>query len=244
MKGILGIVTIILAVLAVFFLFGEGLKIQQDQSENKIFQIVRVSPKTHEVLIVKDDNSGERHASIGSVLDVLQNKKMALITNGGIFKPDFQPEGLYVHNSVEEVGINTKKGEGNFYMRPGGVFSVRDGRFFVETLAQFQGKEIKPEEATQSGPMLILGGEINPRFNPDSNSKRLRSGVGVSSSGSAIFVISKREVTFFEFAAFLKENGAIDALYLDGVISKMYIPGIRPFDLGGDFSTMIVVAEK
>ena len=45
-------------------------------------------------------------------------------------------------------------------------------------------------------------------------------------SGKVIFAISKQQVNFYEFASFLRELGCVNALYLDGTVSRMYLPAI------------------
>ena len=48
------------------------------------------------------------------------------------------------------------------------------------------------------------------------------------SNGAVFFAISNEPVTFYEFVTFFKENLECDnAIYLDGAISEMYVPGYR-----------------
>ncbi|QHS58592.1 phosphodiester glycosidase family protein [Chitinophaga agri] len=72
------------------------------------------------------------------------------------------------------------------------------------------------------------------------------SGVGILSNGNVVFIISKEaNTTFFDFASIFKDLfGCSDALYLDGAISKMYLPQHRPEDTGGDFGVIISVTGK
>ena len=69
--------------------------------------------------------------------------------------------------------------------------------------------------ATQSGPMLLIGGKLHPRFNSDGPSRLVRNGVGVAGPGSAWFAISEEGVSFGRFARFFRDElGCTDALYL------------------------------
>ncbi len=52
--------------------------------------------------------------------------------------------------------------------------------------------------ATQSGPLLVHGGDIHPDFNANSTNKKIRSGVGVTKDGLVIFAISITPVTFYD----------------------------------------------
>ena len=71
--------------------------------------------------------------------------------------------------------------------------------------------------ATQSGPLLVEGGRIHPRFREGSASCRARSGVGVTAEGQVVLAISNGAVNFYDFARFFRDTlGTPDALYLDG----------------------------
>lgn len=47
---------------------------------------------------------------------------MVAVMNGGIFEPGFVPSGLLVQDGVELTPINRNNGEGNFFLKPNGVF--------------------------------------------------------------------------------------------------------------------------
>ena len=62
----------------------------------------------------------------------------------------------------------------------------------------------------------------------------MRSGIGVSDD-SVIFAISEQPVNFYEFATFFRDVlNCSSALYLDGVISRMYLPDLGKTDTNGD----------
>ena len=76
--------------------------------------------------------------------------------------------------------------------------------------------------ATQSGPMLVIDGEIHPKFSPGSSFKR-RNGVGVPDDHTAVFAISESAVNFHSFARlFRDELNCANALFFDGTISSLY----------------------
>ena len=61
-------------------------------------------------------------------------------------------------------------------------------------------------DATQSGPMLVIDGEMHPRFLSDSTSRFIRNGVGVTADGrQAIFAISNDAVSFYEFGSLFRD---------------------------------------
>ena len=104
-----------------------------------------------------------------------------------------------------------------------------------------------PSKTTsQSGPMLVIDGELHPRFLPSSDSRYVRNGVGVSDDGrTAWFAISDQAVTFHEFGRFFRDGlGARDALYFDGSISRLYAPELGRADWGRSLGPIIgIVAE-
>jgi len=99
--------------------------------------------------------------------------------------------------------------------------------------------------ATQSGPMLVIGGDLHPRFLPGSDSLNYRNGVGVSADGArAVFAISDARVNFHTFARFFRDGlGLPDALYLDGSISRFYAPDLGRRDGGFAIGPIVGVVE-
>lgn len=83
--------------------------------------------------------------------------------------------------------------------------------------------------------MLIIDGKINSLFLSDSQSKKIRNGVGIRNN-KLYFVISKNSVNFYNFAEFFQRNLKVEqALYLDGSISSLYVRNKRndqQFELG------------
>jgi uncharacterized protein YigE (DUF2233 family) len=171
-------------------------------------------------------------------------ERLIFATNAGIFDGTFTPCGLYVQDGGELVPLNLNTGTGNFYMKPNGVFLLGSrGAEIIESSA-YQSLPAKPMLATQSGPLLVSHGQINPRFAADSSSRRIRSGIGVISPSHIVFVISRDRVTFYEFALFFETNLQCgDALYLDGEISRFYPDPAGTSDRPEDFAGMFAVTE-
>lgn len=87
--------------------------------------------------------------------------------------------------------------------------------------------------ATQSGPMLVIDGDIHPRFLPESDSLKRRNGVGVTEDGDVIFVLADSPVRFYDFATYFRDElKTPNALYLDGTISRLYAPELERNDPG------------
>jgi uncharacterized protein YigE (DUF2233 family) len=76
--------------------------------------------------------------------------------------------------------------------------------------------------ATQSGPILLINGVVNPLFQPQSDSRKIRNGVGVINPNQVVLIMSETPVNFFEFAQIFARLSCRQALYLDGSISSLY----------------------
>jgi len=87
--------------------------------------------------------------------------------------------------------------------------------------------------------MLIIDGEINPKFKKGSTSLYVRNGVGILPDGRILFVMSKKEINFYDFAVFFKNKGCMNALYLDGFVSQIYLPEQNWKQLDGEFGVII-----
>ncbi len=147
-----------------------------------------------------------------------------LILNAGIYTPGLAPAGLHVENGAEARPLNLNDAPGNFHLLPNGVFSVVDGVAAVTETTAFGAADIQPRLAVQSGPMLLIDGDVHPAFDPASTSRFVRNGVGVRTDGSVLFAQSTGPVTFWEFAQFFLAHAAPNALYLDGSIVRMESP--------------------
>jgi uncharacterized protein YigE (DUF2233 family) len=160
-----------------------------------------------------------------------QGRHLRFATNAGIYDRQFAPLGLYVEDGKTRVPLNMARGNpnsGNFSLLPNGVFVVdAQGHAKVMTSqAWHDAKTPTPRLATQSGPMLLIDGEVNPAFTDASESMKWRSGVCARSPDEVIFAVSESPVNFHAFARlFRDELHCRDALFLDGTISQMYVDG-------------------
>jgi uncharacterized protein YigE (DUF2233 family) len=178
----------------------------------------------------------------------LQNQQKTLIfaMNAGMYTPENLPKGLYIENSQTLFPLDTaEKGFGNFYLQPNGVFAFDDTSAVILDTKSFQNVLHKPYHfATQSGPLLVVNNQINPVFTATSNSLFIRNGVGISADETLIFAISNQPINFHLFAAFFKEKlQCPNALFLDGAISKMYLPDINRLELNGNLGPFIVLLK-
>ncbi|MEM6316485.1 MAG: phosphodiester glycosidase family protein [Bacteroidota bacterium] len=173
-----------------------------------------------------------------------QSSKLAFVTNGGMYDPNQNPQGLLMQDGeIRQELDRQQSGNGNFYLQPNGVFLIDgNGQPKIVTTQDYltNNWESRAVQATQSGPMLVINGQYHPKFNLNSPNKNLRSGVGVIDANRVVFIISKLGVNFYDFARLFKEVfGCQNALFLDGVISQMYCPELNRYDTGGSFGTII-----
>lgn len=162
-----------------------------------------------------------------------EGKALGFAMNAGMYHRDLAPVGLYIEDGVEVAKLITSDGPGNFGLLPNGVFCIGDGFRVIESRA-FKKDHPACRYATQSGPMLVIDGELHPKLLADSDSLYVRNGVGVSADGQrAVFAISNEAVNFHAFARLFRDGlGLTDALYFDGNISRLYAPALGRHDGG------------
>lgn len=172
-----------------------------------------------------------------------RGKRLAFAMNAGMYHADRSPVGHYVENGVQHMRVITSAGPGNFGLLPNGVFCIARGRADVYETGAFLASEPACTFASQSGPMLVVDGELHPRFLPDSDSRYVRNGVGTSADGSrAIFAISRSPVTFHAFGTLFRDILEMpNALYFDGNISRLYAPDIGRDDAGFSMGPIVGV---
>lgn len=181
------------------------------------------------------DEDGNILGSFGRVEDSLpEGTRLGLAMNAGMFHDDRRPVGLYVEEGAQEMRLVTSEGPGNFGLLPNGVFCIENGRAHVVESRAFEALALPCRFASQSGPMLVIDGDLHPRFLPDSDSLNIRNGVGVAPDGqSVVLAISDEPVNFHHFARLFRDHLALpNALYFDGRVSRLFAPEIGRNDLG------------
>ena len=196
------------------------------------YTICEVSPGQEKLRLFLKDDKGAVYGQFTSVESARGPLRFAM--NAGMYHNDRAPVGHYVENGDEQMRVIPFAGSGNFGLLPNGVFCIRPGRADVIETKTFLREKPACTGATQSGPMLVIDGELHPRFLPDSTSRYIRNGVGASADGTrVVFAISENTVTFHEFGRLFRD--ALDlpqALYFDGNISRLHAPSIDRSDIG------------
>jgi uncharacterized protein YigE (DUF2233 family) len=204
----------------------EGLEVSCLTARQTTYVVVRVDPGVVLIKTLWKNAAGAPYGSLDEAYRQMGGDLLAL-TNAGIYSESHAPEGLHVEGGVTLSPLNLNGGEGNFYWKPNGIFYVADGGAGIIESEKFNSLSGRAgvQEATQSGPLLVIDGEVNQNLKPDSKSLYVRNGIGVKSPGEVYVVISEGEVSLYDFASVFKEQlHCRDALYLDGCVSQMYLP--------------------
>jgi uncharacterized protein YigE (DUF2233 family) len=236
-KEIILWIFLILLATTIFFVF--------NPKGNNDFISYTVDLQKQDLKLYYKDDKGLNFKSLGALKAWLErnDKTLQFAMNGGMYKQDNSPQGLFIENGLQINPLDTSNGNGNFYLKPNGVFYITKNRkagitqtdkvLGLDTLLY----------ATQSGPMLIIDGNMHPAFKEGSQNVNIRNGVGILPDNTIIFVLSKNEINFYEFANYLKKLGCKNALYLDGLVSRAYLPSEDWRQLDGNFGVIIGVEK-
>jgi len=209
------------------------------------YDLTSVDTAREQLVLFLDGADGQPFRAFARLREALaaRGKTLQFAMNAGMYEADGRPVGLLVIDGRERAPLNLQRGAGNFYLQPNGVFALtREGPKVVTTAAY---PSIAPTvlQATQSGPMLVVDGAINPAFSPTSTARHVRNGVCVH--GKVVHLaISRTKVTFHEFATYFRDVlGCRDALYLDGAISSVYHRDGASMGPGTDLGPMLGVVR-
>lgn len=204
------------------------------------------------VKIVWKDKEGKQLGSFPAVTKYLSGEGAVVTTlmNGGIFEPGRIPSGLLIQDGKELTPVNRRKGKGNFFLKPNGIFLIGSKGATVINTDEYPLKDVKVDQAVQSGPLLLRSGKTHPQFNKGSKSRLHRNGVGVTKEGKVVFAItdfdSPKFPNLFEFAQLFRTLGCDDALFLDGDLSDM-VSGkeiTKPSNHYGSIIAVVAEAKK
>lgn len=204
----------------------EGVEVSCLTFKQARYVVVRVDLNAALVKLLWRNPAGVPYGSLGEAYSQAGVDMLAL-TNAGIYSGNHAPEGLHIEGGMTLSSLNLNHGEGNFYWKPNGVFYVTDDAAGIVEAEKFNSLDERGSirEATQSGPLLVINGEVNRTLPPDSRSLYVRNGIGVKSADEVYILISEDEVSLHDFASvFAHQLHCRDALYLDGCVSQLYLP--------------------
>ena len=213
--------------------------------EGSRFTACRYDSSRHRIAIAdaRDGKALRGFAALGESLGP-EAETLLFAMNAGMYDEQGLPIGLHVENGRELHAVNLNDGPGNFHLKPNGVFAV-DANGKVSIVPGDNWGRRKALFASQSGPMLLIGGRLHPRIQPDGPSLHVRNGVGTADGRTAWFVISEDPVSFGRFARFFRDAlGCRDALFFDGAVSSLWDPGAGRMDRGYALGPMVAVFRR
>ena len=222
-RGLLGVFALFALSTANVHATTEYIKIEKNQKI--VADVVRIQ-QLDQLQLFLNNAKHQPYKKIKAVAkDLPQCQFLSFAMNAGMYHANYSAVGLYIENTKQFSKLNTQtKGFGNFLMQPNGVLAWNKKRATIQTTQNYAQSNFHAEYATQSGPMLVIDGKINSLFLPQSDSLKIRNGVGIKNN-QLYFVISRERISFYDFAQIFKQDLKIDqALYLDGSVSSAYIP--------------------
>jgi len=224
----------------------------------KRYVICRVDLTKDRLDLFWRDGNKQPFKTFDAVNQWLRPKRRQLLfaMNAGMYREDYSPVGLYVEHGKQLRPLNLANGKGNFCLKPNGVFALTkragNGRVgasvpdaHVIESSRYPALSKSTTLATQSGPMLVIGGKLHPAFRRASTSRLVRNGVGVPSPQKVVFVLAEDPVNFYEFAVLFRDGlSCPNALFLDGSVSSLYSPPLHRNDAWAPLGPIIGVTAK
>jgi uncharacterized protein YigE (DUF2233 family) len=208
-----------------------------------LFTVVRVDVAKLRLFWRDDKGQPLRRLDRLAAWQKAEGRMLTFGMNAGMYHADAGPVGLLVIDGRELAPLNLDDGQGNFFLKPNGVFLVDAQGARVVDAVDYPALKEGVRLATQSGPLLLKHGEIHPAFRPSSASRYIRNGVCAQGT-QAVFVISERPVTFREFASFFLDGlDCQDALYLDGAVSSLWSKALGRNDRWHELGPLFGVTE-
>ena len=205
-------------------------------------------PAAHTIRTALAGPDGQVLASVGALAAARGEDaaRVAFAVNGGMYDNEGRPIGYYVENGERLQRLNRNPGPGNFHLLPNGVFFGSDEEWAVLTSDEFaETIEERPSFATQSGPMLLIDGEMHPELSDNGPSRKIRNAVGVDGRGRAHFVISEVPLSMGRLARFYRDVLDVEnALFLDGTVSQLWDPAKERIDTSIAIGPLIVVEKR
>ncbi len=224
------------------FLALTSLSIHAQQIQDNQVVSHQINPKEGNLHFYWKNPTGETYGSLGNLQKQLktEGETLRFAMNGGMYLKDRSPQGLYIQNGETLSEINTvPSAYGNFYLQPNGIFYLTKNKEAVVCKTTDFSLSREVDFATQSGPLLVIDGKIHPKFTQGSKNVHIRNGVGILPNGNVLFAMSKNTINLYDFATYFKERGCSYALYLDGFVSRTYLPSAEWEQLDGNFGVII-----
>lgn len=213
----------------------EAAQCQSGTFETIPYTACQFDPSTDTLRFWHTDAAGGLIGSFERLSDITRadGQTLTFAMNGAMYHEDRAPVGLYIEDGEQISPIALRAGPGNFGLLPNGVFCLKDGTARIFESRAFDATGQDCDYAMQSGPLMVQGGQLHPDFTEGSRWRLIRNGFGVTPAGQVIAAIADAPINFHQFARLFRDVlGAPDALYVDGNVSRVYIPAQDRQDFG------------
>lgn len=202
-------------------------------------------PDEHSISVVYGPDSSTAYGNLSAFADTVEASTIAFAMNGGAFSDDLSSKGYLVSEGNRISELDRGSGDGNFYMKPNGVFFGTGARWRILTTDRFFSTvRDRPRFGTQSGPILLVDDELGGAISENGNSRTVRNAVGIDANGHAHFVISSGPISYGQLARYMRDQLEVtDALFLDANSSSLWDPPTGRMDQGRT-GPILVVTKK
>ena len=99
------------------------------QTQDERFVSYQVNLKKQDLKLYWKEDKSQTFKSLQNLKIWLDTKgqKLVFAMNGGMYKNDNSPQGLFINEYKTVTPLDTTNGNGNFYLKPNGVF-LHNGR--------------------------------------------------------------------------------------------------------------------
>ncbi|HVF18149.1 MAG TPA: phosphodiester glycosidase family protein, partial [Steroidobacteraceae bacterium] len=124
--------------------------------------VCRIDTREERLRLFHTDEKGRPLKYFSGVNRLLKasNERLAFAMNAGMYHSDFSAVGLLVMDGKQVQPLNLETADGNFFLKPNGVFLVSDRGASVIESSRYPSLNENVSIATQSGPMLLLDGAL------------------------------------------------------------------------------------
>ncbi|KTC73070.1 hypothetical protein Lbir_1122 [Legionella birminghamensis] len=195
----------------------------------------RINLKYNQLSLVFAKDMAVKYASAD---EFAQHSNALLTINGGFFDQEFKPLGLRIKNRQLKSPLKQISWWGIFY--------IRNDKPYITNVRQFR-RDNQIEFAVQSGPRLLINGQIPP-LKPG---RAERTALGITPDGEVIILVTDNAaLSTIELAQIMKAPplNCLNALNLDGGSSSQLHAQIDSFHLNvhgfSNVSDAVIVKAK
>jgi uncharacterized protein YigE (DUF2233 family) len=133
--------------------------------ERAAYTICEVDLHRHTVRLYWNQSDGTPYAYLSALPRDLEGGtgRLLFATNAGMFDSKLKPVGLYVEWGRELVHVNIMSGNGNFHMKPNGIFYISGGNAAVAETQAFLKRRHLSDRAERRRPPRSRGKRFGDR---------------------------------------------------------------------------------